>query len=206
MSGRSFIRRHPGPAVATWYDSAEPSERRRSLTLDASGALYASERDEPSEPWSMPQLLGRGYVLKVAREAARGRGLTYEVGHRGRGAELSSEADAVRDELGADPFTSDEDYGRLVEEAADADERASWGAEREPDEPATPPGEVEAIAALAAGVVRVGEMLERATGGLADSIAQTRAEQAELRDELVALSNRLEALTRKVLADESDAL
>ena len=28
-----------------------------------------------------------------------------------------------------DPFVSNEDYGRLVEEAADADERTSWDAE-----------------------------------------------------------------------------
>lgn len=137
-----------------------------------------------------------------------------------------SEAERVRRELAGDPFTSNADYGRLVEEAARADEVASWAAERDneaaevepthdgrmspmtedapPAEPPAPMSETEAIARLAEGVVHVGAMLERATGTLADSIAQTRAEQAELRDELVAVANRLEGLTRKVTAMEAD--
>ena len=43
-----------------------------------------------------------------------------------------SEADRVREELHDDPFVSNADYGRLVEEAADADERREWEAEKPP--------------------------------------------------------------------------
>lgn len=39
------------------------------------------------------------------------------------------EADRVREALHDDPFVSNADYGRLVEEAAEADERASWAQE-----------------------------------------------------------------------------
>jgi hypothetical protein len=47
----------------------------------------------------------------------------------------ASEADRVRETLWGDPFVSNADYGRLVEEAEEADERASWAAEcPEPDE------------------------------------------------------------------------
>ncbi len=42
-----------------------------------------------------------------------------------------NEESMVRERLHDDPFVSNEDYGRLVEEAADADERASWRAETE---------------------------------------------------------------------------
>lgn len=45
--------------------------------------------------------------------------------------ELASEAQRVREALHDDPTVSDADYGRLVEEADEADERASWAAEAE---------------------------------------------------------------------------
>lgn len=45
------------------------------------------------------------------------------------GIDHSIEADKVREELFDDPFVSNEDYGRLVEEAAEADERKSWAGE-----------------------------------------------------------------------------
>lgn len=44
---------------------------------------------------------------------------------------VGSEEAKVRAELYDDPFVDNETYGRLVEEAADADERRSWEAERE---------------------------------------------------------------------------
>jgi hypothetical protein len=44
---------------------------------------------------------------------------------------MEREADRVREELRDNPFVSNEDYGRLVEEAADADERREWEAERD---------------------------------------------------------------------------
>jgi hypothetical protein len=50
-------------------------------------------------------------------------------GHLG----LLTEAEAVRHNLYDDPFVSHPDYGRLVEEAADADERRSWADEQDPD-------------------------------------------------------------------------
>jgi hypothetical protein len=40
----------------------------------------------------------------------------------------------VRESLWDDPFVSNQDYGRLVEEAAEADERASWEAERDDED------------------------------------------------------------------------
>jgi len=43
---------------------------------------------------------------------------------------MCREADVVREALRDDPFVTNEDYGRLVEEAADADERRSLEAER----------------------------------------------------------------------------
>ena len=45
-----------------------------------------------------------------------------------------TEAERVREALHDDPFVSDADYGRLVEEAAEADERASWKLECPDDE------------------------------------------------------------------------
>lgn len=42
---------------------------------------------------------------------------------------MTREADKVREALHDDPFVTDAEYGRLVEEAAEADERASWAAE-----------------------------------------------------------------------------
>lgn len=45
------------------------------------------------------------------------------------------EADKVREALRDDPFVTNAEYGRLVAEADEADERASWAAEcPEPDE------------------------------------------------------------------------
>lgn len=44
--------------------------------------------------------------------------------------DFSSEAAKVRAALQDDPTVSNADYGRLVEEAADADERRSWNAEK----------------------------------------------------------------------------
>jgi CTP:molybdopterin cytidylyltransferase MocA len=42
---------------------------------------------------------------------------------------MASEADMVRAALADDPLVSNEDYGRLVEEAAEADEIAALDAE-----------------------------------------------------------------------------
>ena len=44
----------------------------------------------------------------------------------------------VRAELHDDPFVSDADYGAIAEDAAQADERAAWEAEKEPPEPPSP--------------------------------------------------------------------
>ena len=44
------------------------------------------------------------------------------------------EADIVREALFDDPFVDNETYGRLVEEAAEQDERNAWAAEVPDDE------------------------------------------------------------------------
>jgi ABC-type transporter Mla subunit MlaD len=61
------------------------------------------------------------------------------------------------------------------------------------------PGDVEQLAQVGEWFSRMAETIERVTEKMADSIAQTRAEQAELRDELLALSNRVESTTRLAL-------
>lgn len=49
----------------------------------------------------------------------------------------ASEVDRVRESLFDDPFVSNQDYGRLIAEADEADERATWAAEcPEPDDEA----------------------------------------------------------------------
>ena len=45
--------------------------------------------------------------------------------------ERESELDKVHRELFHDPFLSNEDYGKLAQEADEADERRSWEAERD---------------------------------------------------------------------------
>lgn len=45
-----------------------------------------------------------------------------------------TEVERVREALHDDPFVTDADYGRLVAEADEADERASWAAECPGDE------------------------------------------------------------------------
>ena len=42
---------------------------------------------------------------------------------------MTREADRVREALHDDPFVSNADYGTLVAEADEADERATWAAE-----------------------------------------------------------------------------
>lgn len=58
----------------------------------------------------------------MAEQSAHGRG------------HMLRETEMVRDAYFADPFTSNEDYGRMMADAADADERRGWAAEASDDD------------------------------------------------------------------------
>jgi hypothetical protein len=63
-------------------------------------------------------------------------------------------------------------------------------------------GELETVARW---LTRLGDTLDRAVSGIADAIADVQAEQRQQRDELEALSNRIESVAR-VVSSRTDYL
>lgn len=66
----------------------------------------------------------------------------------------------------------------------------------------TSPPPLEQLERAAGWLATFAEAVEEVAGAMAARLAQLSAEQAEVRDELVALSHRLEAVTRAVMANE----
>lgn len=64
-----------------WFDSTDPHNRRRSMTLELSspdgqrGTLYQCEREHPADMWPPQVKLGKGYSRTSAAKLARQNGL-----------------------------------------------------------------------------------------------------------------------------------
>lgn len=74
-----------GATMIAWYDSADPTDRRRVLTLSLSspegkrGTLYECEREHPGDTWPASVRIGSGYSVVSAEKMARQRGLISRV-------------------------------------------------------------------------------------------------------------------------------
>ena len=113
--------------------------RSTDLQDTASRELRADDLDEAARiaVESCPGTLFVVAVLQADQLSEVSEILAEHAGHVGRPSE--SEAAAVRRELADDPTVDAGTYGRLVEEAAEADERRSWSAELPEPEPEEPP-------------------------------------------------------------------
>jgi hypothetical protein len=64
-----------------WYDSTDPTDRRKMLSLSLSspegkrGTLHECEREHPSDVWPQSVRIGGGYSVASAEKIARRRGL-----------------------------------------------------------------------------------------------------------------------------------
>lgn len=67
--------------VIEWYDSSDPTDRRKNLSLWLSspegqrGTLYECEREHPSDVWPVARKVGSGYSITSAEKFAKRMGL-----------------------------------------------------------------------------------------------------------------------------------
>lgn len=65
-----------GACRYSWYDAAEPTNRRHALVLER-GNLYEFSRADPGAVWSPPHLVSDLVSFSDARAVAAERGLNY---------------------------------------------------------------------------------------------------------------------------------